>query len=244
MHEGTSIVSNVLNTNCTFNLNGLSNGFLGSTLNDKTFVPIYASISDSAQILLTKALKDSTVSKFKPMPTSQEAVETFERVVEKLKRCQILLTNECKSNNADDRCVHDSARKIDETVACATEKSFETPTASASCNEEVVLHSCDSVCFRDDCCSAGSSEKTSAVSLYRLHLDDDDEDTENGSKRIAVVQYKDETQIEHIVRLITKDLSEPYSIYTYRYFIHNWPYLCFLVYRCFLAIDSVKQMLC
>ncbi|ELK27285.1 PREDICTED: N-alpha-acetyltransferase 30 [Myotis davidii] len=31
-----------------------------------------------------------------------------------------------------------------------------------------------------------------------------------------------------IMRLITKDLSEPYSIYTYRYFIHNWPQLCFL----------------
>ncbi|EDO48600.1 predicted protein [Nematostella vectensis] len=31
-----------------------------------------------------------------------------------------------------------------------------------------------------------------------------------------------------IMALITKDLSEPYSIYTYRYFIHNWPNLCFL----------------
>ncbi|KAG8224266.1 hypothetical protein J437_LFUL001646 [Ladona fulva] len=31
-----------------------------------------------------------------------------------------------------------------------------------------------------------------------------------------------------IMRLIQKDLSEPYSIYTYRYFIHNWPKLCFL----------------
>ncbi|KAF4526204.1 hypothetical protein B566_EDAN001888 [Ephemera danica] len=31
-----------------------------------------------------------------------------------------------------------------------------------------------------------------------------------------------------IMRLIQKDLSEPYSIYTYRYFIHNWPKLCYL----------------
>lgn len=30
------------------------------------------------------------------------------------------------------------------------------------------------------------------------------------------------------MKLIQKDLSEPYSIYTYRYFIHNWPKLCFL----------------
>lgn len=46
---------------------------------------------------------------------------------------------------------------------------------------------------------------------------------------IKYVQYKDETQMPLIMNLITKDLSEPYSIYTYRYFIHNWPYLCFLV---------------
>ncbi|CAI2354088.1 unnamed protein product [Caenorhabditis sp. 36 PRJEB53466] len=47
---------------------------------------------------------------------------------------------------------------------------------------------------------------------------------------IRIVQYKDETQIGDIMRLITKDLSEPYSIYTYRYFLHNWPEYCFLAY--------------
>ncbi|VDK50991.1 unnamed protein product [Anisakis simplex] len=35
-------------------------------------------------------------------------------------------------------------------------------------------------------------------------------------------------QMADIMQLITKDLSEPYSIYTYRYFIHNWPSLCLL----------------
>merc|ERR1712098_835565 len=45
---------------------------------------------------------------------------------------------------------------------------------------------------------------------------------------IAYIQYSDETQMPLIMRLIQKDLSEPYSIYTYRYFIHNWPNLCFL----------------
>jgi len=46
--------------------------------------------------------------------------------------------------------------------------------------------------------------------------------------RISFIQYRDETQMPLIMRLIQKDLSEPYSIYTYRYFIHNWPNLCFL----------------
>jgi hypothetical protein len=46
---------------------------------------------------------------------------------------------------------------------------------------------------------------------------------------IQYIVYESEQQMEDIMRLITKDLSEPYSIYTYRYFIHNWPRLCYLV---------------
>jgi len=50
--------------------------------------------------------------------------------------------------------------------------------------------------------------------------------------RIRYIVYESEMQMESIMQLITKDLSEPYSIYTYRYFIHNWPKLCFLVCIC------------
>lgn len=52
--------------------------------------------------------------------------------------------------------------------------------------------------------------------------------------KISYFAYESELQMPDIIRLITKDLSEPYSIYTYRYFIHNWPKLCFL------AMDSDK----
>ncbi|KAK7862445.1 hypothetical protein R5R35_001349 [Gryllus longicercus] len=52
------------------------------------------------------------------------------------------------------------------------------------------------------------------------------ESSESGE--IQYVSYKSELQMPDIMRLIQKDLSEPYSIYTYRYFIHNWPKLCFL----------------
>lgn len=45
---------------------------------------------------------------------------------------------------------------------------------------------------------------------------------------IEIISYESELQMPAIMRLIQKDLSEPYSIYTYRYFIHNWPKLCFL----------------
>ena len=40
--------------------------------------------------------------------------------------------------------------------------------------------------------------------------------------------YQSEKEMSRIMTLISGTLSEPYSIYTYRYFIHNWPDLCFL----------------
>jgi len=48
---------------------------------------------------------------------------------------------------------------------------------------------------------------------------------------VSFIPYKDETDMPGIVELIEKDLSEPYSIFTYRYFINNWPELCFLTMR-------------
>lgn len=49
------------------------------------------------------------------------------------------------------------------------------------------------------------------------------------SGRIEYVSYKDETQLPDIMALIDQELSEPYSIFTYRYFITLWPDLCFMV---------------
>jgi peptide alpha-N-acetyltransferase len=40
--------------------------------------------------------------------------------------------------------------------------------------------------------------------------------------------YHGEQQLPEMLPLIEKDLSEPYSIYTYRYFLHQWPELCIL----------------
>jgi peptide alpha-N-acetyltransferase len=43
---------------------------------------------------------------------------------------------------------------------------------------------------------------------------------------IKLVEYKDESYLPEIQRLVAKDLSEPYSVFTYRYFLHKWPQLC------------------
>ena len=60
---------------------------------------------------------------------------------------------------------------------------------------------------------------------------------------VTYIQYTSETQMPDIMRLMKADLSEPYSIYTYRYFIHNWPHLCFMVCRTLTIIISVKKRL-
>lgn len=54
------------------------------------------------------------------------------------------------------------------------------------------------------------------------------QESSTSDDEITYVQYKSEEQMSDIMRLIQEVLSEPYSIYTYRYFIHNWPNLCFL----------------
>lgn len=51
----------------------------------------------------------------------------------------------------------------------------------------------------------------------------------SNKETIKYSEYKSELQLPEIIHLIENDLSEPYSVYTYRYFIHNWPNLCFLV---------------
>ncbi|KAJ2160183.1 hypothetical protein GGF46_002445 [Coemansia sp. RSA 552] len=43
--------------------------------------------------------------------------------------------------------------------------------------------------------------------------------------------YQTEEDLYPAIALIDADLSEPYSIYTYRYFVQQWPSLCTLAYE-------------
>ncbi|BFZ56732.1 hypothetical protein PYCC9005_003780 [Savitreella phatthalungensis] len=51
---------------------------------------------------------------------------------------------------------------------------------------------------------------------------------DTAESQISIRPYHDETDLPAIVSMISADLSEPYSIYVYRYFIHHWPELCFV----------------
>jgi len=44
-------------------------------------------------------------------------------------------------------------------------------------------------------------------------------------------QYEGEQDLPTVMHLVDNELSEPYSIFTYRYFLHNWPKLCFLAFQ-------------
>eukprot|EP00995_Heteronema_vittatum_P004062 NODE_1626_length_922_cov_257.088202_g1138_i0.p1 GENE.NODE_1626_length_922_cov_257.088202_g1138_i0~~NODE_1626_length_922_cov_257.088202_g1138_i0.p1 ORF type:complete len:225 (+),score=48.12 NODE_1626_length_922_cov_257.088202_g1138_i0:58-732(+) len=50
----------------------------------------------------------------------------------------------------------------------------------------------------------------------------------NPNLLVSYDQFKSEEQLPRIMEMMIADLSEPYSIFTYRYFINNWPDLCFL----------------
>jgi peptide alpha-N-acetyltransferase len=57
-------------------------------------------------------------------------------------------------------------------------------------------------------------------------------------QELHFVQYHHNLEAQYlpaIRALISKDLSEPYSIYVYRYFLCQWAHLCFMVCQARLA---------
>ena len=51
---------------------------------------------------------------------------------------------------------------------------------------------------------------------------------ETQPNEIVYHSYSGEVELDGIMQLMQEYLSEPYSIYTYRYFINNWPELCIM----------------
>ena len=79
-------------------------------------------------------------------------------------------------------------------------------------------------------------QKTLDESLSKVVISE-----EGKEKVIEFIAYRSEENLPDLTALITEDLSEPYSIYTYRYFLHNWPQLSFLVS---LSNDIICNFIC
>ncbi|VIO99587.1 L-A virus GAG protein N-acetyltransferase, putative [Brugia malayi] len=140
-----------------------------------------------------------------PHPNSNSnSVEVLDEAILTLKRC-LTLTNESSSG----KCVEE----IDEIKKERIEgEEIDTEQVDEISSTQVTQ------CTMEDCTQNGSvaeAESQTVVSSIKI-------------RRIHIVEYENEYQMADIMRLITKVLSEPYSIYTYRYFIHNWPKLCLL----------------
>uniref|UniRef100_A0A368UJ64 N-acetyltransferase domain-containing protein n=1 Tax=Glycine max TaxID=3847 RepID=A0A368UJ64_SOYBN len=56
-----------------------------------------------------------------------------------------------------------------------------------------------------------------------------DENVELDAWEIEYVSYGGEQHLPLVMNLVDQELSEPYSIFTYRYFVYLWPQLSFLV---------------
>ena len=72
--------------------------------------------------------------------------------------------------------------------------------------------------------------------------------TSNGDDALQYTQYDPSSEnvyLPIIRELISKDLSEPYSIYVYRYFLYQWGDLCYMVRRPndFIACIHVAALL-
>ncbi|EST07581.1 GNAT domain protein [Kalmanozyma brasiliensis GHG001] len=61
------------------------------------------------------------------------------------------------------------------------------------------------------------------------------------SDEITFEPYTGEHQMPSIIQLIEKELSEPYIVYTYRYFVNQWPSLCFLA---FAGREAIGVIVC
>jgi len=66
----------------------------------------------------------------------------------------------------------------------------------------------------------------------------DGKDLHTDRRDIEYVAYTDESMLPAIRQLVSADLSEPYSVFVYRYFIHQWPELCICAY----AVNALTRV--
>ncbi|KAJ1976408.1 N-alpha-acetyltransferase 30 [Dimargaris xerosporica] len=59
--------------------------------------------------------------------------------------------------------------------------------------------------------------------------------THSPPTNVQFVRYENEAQLPGIQQVVGSSLSEPYPIFTYRYFLVHWPQ------HCYLALDATNQ---
>ena len=52
----------------------------------------------------------------------------------------------------------------------------------------------------------------------------------NLSNEVKLVTFSSESELDWITKVLRAELAEPYSVYTYYYFIKTWPDLTIMAY--------------
>ena len=76
------------------------------------------------------------------------------------------------------------------------------------------------------CCEQGS--RTRPTRRAMSNESNASPGTTDGASAFHLKQYDSELELPRVMALIDAELSEPYSIFTYRYFLNQWPFLCHL----------------
>ena len=126
-----------------------------------------------------------------------------------------LIVNSAEFPDGKDLVVNGSSIELQKNLGAISKDHFSS--LKATTTDQTSTENSSSVSHVDNV-----TEEISELSIREKQSDDDPD-------QVEYIVYENELQMPCIMRLIQKDLSEPYSIYTYRYFIHNWPHLCFMV---------------
>ncbi|GAA5885061.1 hypothetical protein JCM16303_006385 [Sporobolomyces ruberrimus] len=97
--------------------------------------------------------------------------------------------------------------------------------------------------------AASTSPPALSTSLSSLNLSSPSSSTSTTQPRAPISQeityraYEGEQDLVHIVDLVDDELSEPYNLYTYRYFLDLWPHLCFFAFSGTLPVGVIISKL-
>lgn len=72
----------------------------------------------------------------------------------------------------------------------------------------------------------GISISSSEHARNTVPMSNESLDATDGAAAFHIKQYESELELAKVMALIDAELSEPYSIFTYRYFLSQWPFLC------------------
>lgn len=179
---------------------------------------------------------------------NRESVEALQKLTEclRISDCESLVNGDSEKHNNNGTCANQSCTiqqnsysnqsdiNFDETIKLGNEKHNTDPTHSYCssienvCNGETHSPPDDIMPSTSFACTEIQPKPLSSPPPVTTSTDNIANNPIPEQQDIVYKVYENELQMPDIMRLIQKDLSEPYSIYTYRYFIHNWPKLCFL----------------